>query len=104
MFFFVDNNALLTIKGFRDELERLKKALKESFEMHEKGYLGWFLGVRILRDREKKKISLVQDSYISRMVNRFEYLGKPRATVPITHVPEPNKSPVNNTNERRLNI
>ena len=39
--------------------------------MHELGKLKWFLGIRVIRDREQHKIWLCQDSYIDKLANKF---------------------------------
>src|SRR5438034_11070393 len=39
--------------------------------MRDLGQLTWFLGIRILRDRAKRKIWLCQDAYIEKLAKSF---------------------------------
>jgi hypothetical protein len=48
-----------------------EKALMQRFEMRILNSLQWFLNIRIIRDREKRKIELCQDSYIIKMTSKF---------------------------------
>ena len=44
-------------------------------ELRHMGEVGWFLGVRVLRDRPNKKLWLCQDSYIEHLAARFHQNG-----------------------------
>ena len=41
------------------------------YEIKDLGELNWFLGIRIVRDRIKKKLWLCQDAYISKIAAKF---------------------------------
>ena len=41
------------------------------YEIKDLGELNWFLGIRIVRDRIKKKLWLCQDIYISKITAKF---------------------------------
>ena len=46
--------------------------LLEGLEIKDLGDLTWFLGIRIIRDRENRKLWLSQDSYIDKIATSFE--------------------------------
>ena len=48
--------------------------LKVQIEIKELGELKWFLGIRIIRDRSKRKLWLCQDSYIEKIAQRFNLI------------------------------
>ena len=50
---------------------KLKRAIFERFEAKDLGEVGHFLGVRVVRDRVRKTICLIQDSYIEKMIARY---------------------------------
>ncbi|CZS92400.1 uncharacterized protein RAG0_02842 [Rhynchosporium agropyri] len=52
-------------------LEELKKKILTVFDILPAGPAKYFLGVRIVRNREKKTISLCQDAYIDKILDRF---------------------------------
>ena len=39
--------------------------------MRDLGPVKWFLGIRIIRDREQGKVFLSQDSYIEKIANKY---------------------------------
>ena len=45
--------------------------LKKAYKLRDMGDIEWFLGVRILRDRTNKTISLVHDTYIDKIAHKF---------------------------------
>ena len=45
--------------------------LYKHYEIRDLGELKWFLGIRIIRDRLKRKIWLCQDSYIEKVAHTF---------------------------------
>jgi hypothetical protein len=63
------NNAFHEIE--RERMRIFKKALIQRFEMRILNHLQWFLSIRIIRDREKRKIWLCQNSYIIKMISKF---------------------------------
>jgi hypothetical protein len=54
-----------------NEIDRVKKALKEEFEMDDLGPVNYFLGVRIIRNRQNRSIALIQDAYISKILKKY---------------------------------
>ena len=52
-------------------LEAVKTSLKKSFSMKDLGEAAYILGIRIYSDRSKRLIGLSQDTYIDKILNRF---------------------------------
>ena len=51
-----------------------------TFVLRELGDVKWFLALRVVRDRNQGKLWLVQDSYIEKLVERFNINGPPAKT------------------------
>ena len=84
LFFFVDDIVLLARKENRPEMEALKAKLCSRYEMRDLGELRWFLNIRIVRDREQRKLWLLQDAYIDKLVDTFKVAGLPKAPTPLS--------------------
>jgi hypothetical protein len=52
-------------------LEDVKSSLRKSFSMKDLGEASYILGIKIYRDRSKRLIGLSQDTYIDKVLNRF---------------------------------
>jgi hypothetical protein len=52
-------------------LESIKASLKKSFSMKDLVEAAYILGIRIYRDRSKSLIGLIQDTYIDKVLKRF---------------------------------
>jgi hypothetical protein len=57
--------------------------LFEHYEMRDLGELKWFLGVRVIRDRLKRKIWLCSDSYIDKIAHTFHLTDEKAPPTPI---------------------
>jgi hypothetical protein len=55
------DDMLITGPNIKD-IEAVKKALKEEFEMEDMGPATYFLGVRIVRNRATRALALIQDA------------------------------------------
>ncbi|KAH9324677.1 hypothetical protein KI387_004855, partial [Taxus chinensis] len=53
------------------EIKVLKKQLSESFDMKDLGAARQILGMRITRDRKERKLTLSQEEYIKKVLDRF---------------------------------
>ncbi len=53
------------------EIERVKKFSSQEFEMKDLGQLTYFLGIQVMRDRNKGTISLGQSKYIGEILKSF---------------------------------
>jgi hypothetical protein len=70
-FFYVNDIIVLFIKSNANRMRIFEKALMQRFEMRILNSLQWFLSIRIIRDRDNRKIWLCQDSYIIKMTSKF---------------------------------
>jgi hypothetical protein len=50
----------------------LKDKIKERFEMEDLGECQWVLGMRVVRDRSQRTLTLTQDRYIKEILEEFE--------------------------------
>ncbi|KAL2267988.1 hypothetical protein VTJ83DRAFT_2834 [Remersonia thermophila] len=83
--FYVDDYLVFFHRDHADEANRIMNALKAKYELHEKGEAKWFLGVRIIRDRPRRRVFLVHDQYIEKVAKRFDI----NLTVRAPYVPLP---------------
>lgn len=93
LFFYVDDVVLLSTKQNSDKRRAFEAALLRRFEMKSLGELKWFLGIRILRDRDERRIWLCQDSYICKIAAKFNLAdskGAPKTPLPADGVPPAN--------------
>ena len=54
-----------------EEIEKLKKQMKNEFEMNDLGEAKKILGMEITRDREKGLVSLNQRQYLEKLIRKF---------------------------------
>ena len=71
LFFYVDDIVVLCSKANLPRLKKFEEALFRRFEMRSLGDLQWFLGIRIIRNRDSRQIWICQDSYIRNLATRF---------------------------------
>jgi Reverse transcriptase (RNA-dependent DNA polymerase) len=80
VFFFVDDIVYMYRDSDQDRATKFCQQLTGKFKMRDLGDLRWFLGIRIARDRERRRIWLSQDSYIENVAARFnldQFHGSP---------------------------
>ena len=53
------------------KIKQLKQDLNTKFQMEDLGTATYFLGIRIVRDRKRRTISICQDAYIRKILERF---------------------------------
>jgi len=82
-FFYVDDIVLLCSPGKLSQLYKLREALMKKYEMRDLGELSWFLGIRIIRNRQQKKLWLCQDSYIKKIATTFHLQDRKPPTTPM---------------------
>ncbi len=70
-FFYVNDIIILFMKSNANCMRIFEKALMQRFEMRILSSLQWFLSIRMIRNREKRKIWLCQNSYIIKMTSKF---------------------------------
>jgi hypothetical protein len=71
LFFYVNDIIVLFMKSNANRMRIFEKALMQRFEMRILNSLQWFLDIRIIRDRDNRKIWLCQNSYIIKMTSKF---------------------------------
>jgi hypothetical protein len=71
VFFYVDDIACLFARSKATYYAEFEQALMERYEVRRLGELKWFLGIQVVRDRERKRIWLLQDSFISKVAAKF---------------------------------
>jgi hypothetical protein len=72
VFVFVDDIAVIHRQKHKSEAQHIVDGLKETYEMKELGELSIFLGVRIIRDRNQRKLWLCLDNYITKICDEFK--------------------------------
>lgn len=70
-FFYVDDIGVIYLATKQAETVRIISELMKQFEFRELGEINWFLGIRIIRDRNQHMIWLCQDAYIERIAKAF---------------------------------
>lgn len=70
-FFFVDDIVVLFDQRHTKQVDEFQAKLFNAYEMRYLGELEWFLGIRITRDRETRRLWLCQDSYIDKLTSKL---------------------------------
>ena len=69
LFLYVDN--ILLAGNDKGLVITIKEWLSSNFEMKDMGEAAYILGVKIERDRSKKPLAMSQESYIIKILERF---------------------------------
>lgn len=69
IFYYVDDIVLAYKKGRESEIHRLMDKLQTRYKLTGGKPLQWFLGIEIIRDREKKLLWLSQSDYLDKIAN-----------------------------------
>ena len=69
IFFYVDDIVVAYKKSKQPMVHELIKKLQQKYNLEGGQQLQWFLGIRVLRDRERKLIWLSQSTYIDKIAN-----------------------------------
>ena len=80
VFFYVDDIVVLVHPSYLSHHAKFEQELKKEYEIRSLGELRWFLGIRVLRDKPKRRIYLIQDSFIDKVTSKFEINASNRAT------------------------
>jgi hypothetical protein len=72
VFFYVDDIVVLVHPDYLDNHQQFERRLEAVYELRKLGELKWFLGIRVLRDWTAGKIWLIQDSFIDKVVKKFD--------------------------------
>jgi hypothetical protein len=74
-FYFVDNIMFYYRKFAQAEAKGAIKNLKIRFKIINLGEIKWFLGLHVLRDRQKRLLWLLKKAYVERVAERFGLAG-----------------------------
>jgi hypothetical protein len=74
-FYFVDNIMFCYRKSAQAEAKGAVENLKTRFEITDLGEIKWFLGLYVLRDRQKRLLWLSQKAYVKKVAERFGLAG-----------------------------
>jgi hypothetical protein len=83
--FFVDDIVTLSYPANRSRVRDFEDSLHAKYPMRNVGELRWFLGIRVIRDRNARKLWLCQDSYIDKIVSRFHLEQGKRPPIPLVY-------------------
>ena len=85
LFFYVDDIVVICQTKDLHKYHSFREQLQARYEMRDLGVLEWFLGIRIVRDRPKKKVWLCQDSYIEKIVSKLnlQHIHNPATPIAI---------------------
>jgi Reverse transcriptase (RNA-dependent DNA polymerase) len=88
VFFYVDDVVALYPRAYEAEFKAFTAALLSRFEMKVFGDLKWFLGIRIQRDRAQRKVTLCQDAYIDKLMDKFNIAKEkaPKSPLPTDEI------------------
>jgi len=73
VFFYVDDIVVLVHPDHLDDHRQFEERLEAMYDLLRKlGELKWFLGIRVLRDWTAGTIWLIQDSFIDKVIKKFD--------------------------------
>jgi len=76
VFFYVDDIVVLVHPTKLAFFEHFKHQLLNVYDIRALGELSWFLGIRVIRDKPTRTISLIQDSFIDKIASKFNLIQK----------------------------
>jgi hypothetical protein len=88
--FYVNDILCLYYKNNTLDANEIIWALKIKYEIKNEGGVKWFLGIRVIRDKEARKIFLLHDAYIKKIAAKFQindnsYIAFiPMSTIPLS--------------------
>ena len=83
LLFYVDDILLMSRKDCSQEAFRIRDALLQEYDMKELGELRWFLGIRVIRDQSQCKLWLCQDSYVEKIIHKYNLQFQKHSLTPI---------------------
>ena len=89
LIFYVDDILTAYAPKHKDRMDRFETNLMNKYELRQLGEAENFLGIRIIRDKPLRKLWLIQDSYISKLAEKFNITCKnkpPRTPLPPTEL------------------
>ncbi|KAJ5290653.1 uncharacterized protein N7443_010906 [Penicillium atrosanguineum] len=83
VFFYVDDILIASHRSARERAQKLERDLEDHWELTDHGDAGWFLNIRIIRDRKQRKLWLCQDSYITSVAMRYNLTERAPVFTPL---------------------
>ncbi|KAJ5504596.1 hypothetical protein N7463_007470 [Penicillium fimorum] len=83
VFFYVDDILIASHPTAKAQAEQLERELEAHWELTDHGEAAWFLNIRIIRDRQQKKLWLCQDSYVTSVAARYNLTDRPPVYTPL---------------------
>ncbi|KAJ1588420.1 hypothetical protein NDA12_007279 [Ustilago hordei] len=77
---------MLITSPSRDEVDRAKREIMDKWETQDNGRVKEFLGIKITRDRRRRRISLGLTAYIKEMVNKWLGGANEKSWIPMLSV------------------
>ena len=84
---------LLIVSPSIAEIKRLKRSLRNRFQMTDLGPCSYYLGVSIQRERQNRRLLLSQEAYIDNIAHQFGLDNSAPVSTPIESSPLPENSP-----------
>jgi hypothetical protein len=72
VFYYVNDIVFAYRKQDKPLVDRAIKGLKKQFEMTDYGELKWFLGIHVLRNRQRRCLWLSQSFYIEKIADKYK--------------------------------
>jgi len=85
--FFVDDIIPIYHPDNHHKYEEFKATFQNKYETRDMGDLKWFLGIRVVRDLENRKLWLCQDSYVEKITHRFHLEDRKVPSTPMSTEP-----------------
>jgi hypothetical protein len=70
--FYMNDILCLYHKNNISDANEIIRAFKTKYEIKDEKGVKWFLGIRIIRDKEARKVSLLHDAYIEKIAAKFQ--------------------------------
>jgi hypothetical protein len=101
VFLILNVDDILLIGNDIHMLEAAKTSLKNSFSMKDLGVAAYILGIKIYGDRSKCLIALSRDTYIDKVLKRFNMEEAKKGFLPMSHGIHLIKTPCPSTTDER---
>jgi hypothetical protein len=85
VFLVLSMDDILLIRNNISMMDAVKSSLRKSFLMKDLGEAAYILDIKIYRDRSKRLIGLSQDSYIDKILNRFNMQDSKKGFLSMSH-------------------